>query len=704
MREKKRQKIEYLMMYPVFIMIGVLTCLFLCRAGTKYADIVFFLCYFSINLFLTLIFVLRNMRKWDIVASFAVILLMSIIFRDLVLTFNMLYAFGVTIVIYALRLEKARRIGLPIVTALLIITWLFFFPYMPKGVAICLVVLILYSIAALLEKNTVYYIAIPLAIALITIWAPVKDEPFQWTFVKRGVEKANHLFKNVSDEVIYLFGSVGFDGGHTGYSNSGRIAGGLTDFKTEELKYEHNGRKSIIYLKGKSYITLDNKGFTDPDTDTHLNDWFALYINALKRHDINRREASFFSKIITADVRYRFLKTTDTIMPATPLYIEYEGNDIPKYKKKNFRYQVRYLMLDYGSPFYLDIINDPLGNAESFEPADYKTIVSYTKELYSIDLKLIMSEEEYNEAVKPRDLSAYLDTSMATDSIRNLTEELTSGLENDFEKARAIEAYLRPYEYNKAIDLSDSENYIEDFLFETKTGYCVHYASSMVLMLRIAGIPARYSVGYRHDENKTDSIISSEAHSWPEAYIEGYGWVPFEPTGAMETPEEYTWGLGSDYNREDYLNGREDDGRKISSAAVNDEDYYNRRYITDIPETEITEHERKIDKKFVLKFMGYMGMLLGALILVLLTIIIIRHIRYTLMTPEYRLRENMLRIMDRVDDPEVLEDGAKKEELRALLDTYMRVRFRGDPADEDMVLKARTMYRYIRKTIKASHA
>ena len=726
MSEKKRQLIEYFMMFPVFIMIGFLVGAFLCYAGATDAYLFFFLCYFAINLLVTVICCLLKIRKWDIVISFAIIILLSIMFRDLVLIFNMLYAFGVTMIIYALRLKKLERFGLPAVTVILLLLWILCCPDITKSVAICLTSLTLISLSVLFDKKIVYYFAVPLCIALIVAFIPVKDEPYQWMFVKKSIEKTSHVFKTATDEIIYLFGDVGFDGGRTGYSNSGRIAGGLTDYHTEELLYDHGGRKTIIYLKGKSYTTLDKKGFTDPENDTHLNDWFALYINALYRHKINRREASFFSKINTAFVKYRYLRTTDTIIPATPLYIQYDGSDIPKHKKKNFQYQVRYLMIDYGSPYYLSIVNDPYyldheyypaleedtdlssdsgentdTSSASEEYADYDTIVDYTKQLYSIDLRLIMSREEYEAAIQSADLSRYLDTSMATDRIKSLTAEITAGLENDFEKARAIETYLRTYDYNKAVDLTESDNYVDTFLFETKEGYCVHYASAMVLMLRLSGIPSRYCVGYRHNEDKSESIISSDAHSWPEAYIEGYGWAPFEPTGAMETPEEYSWGLGSDYNREDYM--KEEYPEDGIIPHQNDTDYYNNRYITDIPETEPVVQEKKIDKAFIVKFAGYCGVLLGALLLTLLIIILIRYIRYTLLTPEKKLRQNVLKILDLMETPEKadalkeLDDETKKEELSALLDIYNRVRFRGDPADEETVRRAQIMYRFLRK-------
>ena len=74
---------------------------------------------------------------------------------------------------------------------------------------------------------------------------------------------------------------------------------------------------------------------------------------------------------------------------------------------------------------------------------------------------------------------------------------------------------------------------IEDFLFNTKKGYCEHYASSMVLMLRSLGIPSRVVTGfYGGEKNEYGAYLivrKSNAHSWVEALTDGR-WKRFDPT------------------------------------------------------------------------------------------------------------------------------------------------------------------------------
>ncbi len=83
--------------------------------------------------------------------------------------------------------------------------------------------------------------------------------------------------------------------------------------------------------------------------------------------------------------------------------------------------------------------------------------------------------------------------------------------------------------------IQDGENEIETFLFERKTGYCTHFASSAVMILRTLGIPARLAQGYmisgyRVNVNKKTSVRDNNAHAWVELYIDDDGWVPVDFT------------------------------------------------------------------------------------------------------------------------------------------------------------------------------
>jgi protein-glutamine gamma-glutamyltransferase len=92
---------------------------------------------------------------------------------------------------------------------------------------------------------------------------------------------------------------------------------------------------------------------------------------------------------------------------------------------------------------------------------------------------------------------------------------------------------------------------IDDFLFATREGYCEYYASSFTFLMRAAGIPARVVTGYQGGYwNRLGSYLlvkRSDAHAWSEVWIDGRGWVRFDPTGAVR-PERVSLGASAAAN------------------------------------------------------------------------------------------------------------------------------------------------------------
>jgi protein-glutamine gamma-glutamyltransferase len=95
---------------------------------------------------------------------------------------------------------------------------------------------------------------------------------------------------------------------------------------------------------------------------------------------------------------------------------------------------------------------------------------------------------------------------------------------------------------------------IDDFLFGTREGFCEYYASSFTFLMRAAGIPARIVTGYQGGYwNRLGSYLlvrRSDAHAWTELWIQGRGWVRFDPTGAVR-PERISQGAASAANAGD---------------------------------------------------------------------------------------------------------------------------------------------------------
>lgn len=113
--------------------------------------------------------------------------------------------------------------------------------------------------------------------------------------------------------------------------------------------------------------------------------------------------------------------------------------------------------------------------------------------------------------------------------------DVTAGAETAYDKTKAVEQYLRGFEYDEQIDAPpEGVDPVSYFLYDLQRGYCDYYATSMAIMLRSLGIPARTASGYAegtYDEESGLYLISArDAHTWVEVYFPNFGWIEFEPT------------------------------------------------------------------------------------------------------------------------------------------------------------------------------
>ena len=128
--------------------------------------------------------------------------------------------------------------------------------------------------------------------------------------------------------------------------------------------------------------------------------------------------------------------------------------------------------------------------------------------------------------------------------IAELAQEVVQGSESPWQKAHQLEQHLRTH-YTYTLDTvisSQGKTPLSEFLFETRYGHCEYFASAMALMLRTLGIPSRVVNGYAAtDQNPLTGFIEvrgTDGHAWTEAYYDGLGLVPYEPTSYYQLPQE----------------------------------------------------------------------------------------------------------------------------------------------------------------------
>ena len=118
--------------------------------------------------------------------------------------------------------------------------------------------------------------------------------------------------------------------------------------------------------------------------------------------------------------------------------------------------------------------------------------------------------------------------------IYDIAHRVADGYDTPYEKAIALQNYLRRnYRYNLNVqEPPDGVDFIAWFLIGERQGYCTYFASAMTMLCRIAGLPARYVTGYvaLPNDGGVTVVRGEHAHAWTEVYLNGFGWLAFDPT------------------------------------------------------------------------------------------------------------------------------------------------------------------------------
>lgn len=169
-----------------------------------------------------------------------------------------------------------------------------------------------------------------------------------------------------------------------------------------------------------------------------------------------------------------------------------------------------------------------------------------------------VSYEDLDVAVVGDPGDVYLETPELSEPVRALLARWTDGAGSPFARLVAVQDRLRRFTYRlpSAQQIyggqQASTDLLTDFLINKRAGYCQQFATAFALLGRSLGYPTRVVVGFlpgkREKESATYRVRGTDAHSWPEVYFEGHGWIPFEPTPRSDvpaTPPDYTTPAGA---------------------------------------------------------------------------------------------------------------------------------------------------------------
>ena len=141
----------------------------------------------------------------------------------------------------------------------------------------------------------------------------------------------------------------------------------------------------------------------------------------------------------------------------------------------------------------------------------------------------------------------YLQLPPLSAAVTDRAHQIVAGQTTEYDKALAIQNYLRDparFTYSLAYDYRGADP-LDHFLFVAHQGYCQQFAGSFAVLARAVGLPTRLAVGWTWGDEVSPGVykVSDQlAHTWPEVYFTGVGWVPFEPTPGRGIPgaQNYT--------------------------------------------------------------------------------------------------------------------------------------------------------------------
>ncbi|QIK57319.1 transglutaminase domain-containing protein [Erysipelothrix sp. HDW6A] len=275
------------------------------------------------------------------------------------------------------------------------------------------------------------------------------------------------------------------------------------------------------------------------------------------------------------------------------------------------------------------------------------------------------------------------DTTKISGKLRILADELTRDETNMYDKVKRIEKYLKEeaglsYELMNVPYTPDNQDYVEHFLFESKLGYCEQFSSAMVLMLRSLEIPSRWAKGYSSGSRlsaNVQEITNADAHTWPEVYFEGYGWVPFEPTPSFSIAE-----IQSETHQ---TSNTETPNQETPQTTPNESDAQNELPKPTIPQLQKEEEEASRRMNWFVYFGVLLVLVLAILRNTLYRYILTFVIKTGLLGDSYMKNFNlMMRILTSIIPKEKSETLSeyinshyllRSDEMKHLVDKYQRV-------------------------------
>lgn len=364
---------------------------------------------------------------------------------------------------------------------------------------------------------------------------PAPKTPYSWQWLKniylRAEEKVSIYVENFVNRK-----NEDLDGAVTGFSERAALFSDIAaDNKNIMVIETSPGRKQPLYLTGKIYDSFDGREWKSTgegyDRERLLDTLETVC--ALNEYGKSKPEHPVCYNTVSVKSEYRHLHTGYLLAPSKTREIEgrltyrQDGADLVFEKQAGYgtEYAFQYCRMNMGRRAMQDFLQSGLSaDEDSWEDAVKKNgeeKIPYT-ELTA-----------YRESIRDR----YLRETALSPETKEWVADVTKEAEDEIDRLFCIEAALSGMKYNMNPgglpgEVTDEQSFLDYFLTENPEGFCSYYATAFVLLARAEGFPARYVQGFciPLENAKETAVYSDMAHAWPEVYLEGRGWIPFEPT------------------------------------------------------------------------------------------------------------------------------------------------------------------------------
>lgn len=391
------------------------------------------------------------------------------------------------------------------------------------------------------KKHIVCVFPFILSVMLIPMIASFPEKPYDWKFFK---DLAGSIRNGYEIVISSVFSDRGWDAGDImGFSDKAVIGGRVQGRPYKALSVSTDSYNDHrLYLGGRSFDTFNGRGWEKNDdsvTDYGGFDLIETYAAANKAYpdNVSGLLRKIRMHIVYEGVRTKYVFTPEKCIPSGNDHMTVAGGDLCFPASKRADYFIDYYRQNRDCEEFIRMLKEgqPLSEKDWQQALfalgnTFESGYSYTDYL------------GYKERIK----EIYCGNITLSDRTNALLDDILEGTESDYEKLERIEKYLSGFTYTRQPgelpeNISTAADFTDYLLFEKKEGFCTHFATAFVLLARSQGIPARYIQGYSTLSSSTRfEVLTDRAHAWPEAYIEGKGWISFEPTPGFA--RERGWG------------------------------------------------------------------------------------------------------------------------------------------------------------------